>query len=100
MTSSLGDQSQFLLSSIFITFTLNNRFIHVILDAMTQEEKRKQITTLLNSGISRISKISEDVGMSRLTLYRVKKRFEENGPLKHQKGVGRQSNATVGEYAD
>ena len=58
---------------------------------MTQE-KRKQITTLLNSGISCISKISKDVGVSRLTVYRVKKRFEENGPLKHQKGAGRPSN--------
>ena len=59
---------------------------------MTQEEKSKQITTLLNSGISCISKISKDARVSRLTVYRVKKRFEENGPSKHQKGAGRPSN--------
>ena len=56
---------------------------------MTQEQKRKQIIILLNSGISCITKISRDTGVSRLTVYRVKKRFDEKVPIQHKKGAGR-----------
>ena len=55
----------------------------------TQEQKRKQIVTLLNSGISCITKISRDTGVSRLTIYLVKKRFDEKVPIQHKKGAGR-----------
>ena len=55
---------------------------------MTQEQKRKQIITLLNSGISCITNISRDTGVSRLTVYCVKKLFDEKVPIQQKKGAG------------
>ena len=61
---------------------------------MTQE-KRKQIITLLNRGVKCISKISKDVGVSQLTVYRVRKRFEEQRPIQHQNTRFVQNNCYV-----
>ena len=80
----------FHMPSIFIGFLIKYCSSVCHNPTVTQEQKRKQIITLLNSGIScTITKISRGTGVSRLTVYRVKKRFDEKVLIQHEKGAGR-----------
>ena len=71
---------------------LNNRFIHVILDTMTQEEKKEtNNNTSEHWNIMHFKNFQRCRGVSAHCIS-CEETFEENGPLKHQKGAGRPSN--------
>ena len=59
---------------------------------MAQQSKRCEIQTLLKTEKYSVAEIAKQVGVARFSVYRVKKRIEQNQSLVHKKEGGRPAN--------